>query len=114
MGYWEEVREVAIKGFDLAIEGIKEGAAKAVELGKESAAYTQLKTNLYFEHRKLQAVLADLGDHTRDLIREKKDIYGDETISEIMNNLQKIEEECRRLESEIKSHVASIRKSKPE
>jgi hypothetical protein len=103
MGYWEEVREVAIKGFDLAVEGIKEGAAKAVEFGKEGAAYTQLKTNLYFEHRKLQTALADLGDRTRDLIKEKKDIYADENISEIMDNLLKIESECRRIEGEMSS-----------
>jgi hypothetical protein len=109
MGYWEEVREIAIKSFDLAVEGIKDGASKAVELGKEGAAYTQLKANLYFEHRKLQTALADLGDRTRDLIKEKKDIYADESISEIMDNLLKIESECRRIEGEIAS-LAPLKK----
>ena len=101
MGYWQEVREVVLKGFDIAVDGIKEGAAKAAGIGKDGVAYTQLKTNLFFEHRKLQVFLADLGDHTRDLVREKKDIHADKAISEIMSNISKIEDECRRIDSEI-------------
>ncbi len=102
MGYWTEVREVVLKGVDLAVEGVKEGAAKAVEKGKDGVTYTQLKTNLFVEQRKLQTILADLGDRTRDIFREKKDLYADPIITEIMDKLTKAEDECRRLESEIK------------
>jgi len=101
MGYWEEVREVVLKGVDLAVEGVKESAAKAMEKGKDGVAYTQLKTNLFIEQRKLQTILADLGDRTRDIYREKKDIYADPVIAEIMERLTKVENECKRLESEI-------------
>jgi len=102
MGYWEEVREVVLKGVDLAVEGVKEGAAKAVERGKDGVTYTQLKTNLFIEQRKLQTILADLGDRTRDIYREKKDLYTDNLIIEVMNKLTGVEDECKRLESEIK------------
>ena len=101
MGYWEEVRDVVLKGVDIAVEGVKDGAARAVEKGKDGVTYTQLKTNLFVEHRKLQTILADLGDHTRDLYREKKDIFSDPVITEIMEKLTKVEDECKRLESEI-------------
>jgi len=111
MGYWQEIREVVLKGLDIAVDSIKDGAVKAVEKGKEGVAYTQFKTNLFFEHRKLQVTLADLGDHTRDLIREKKDIYADKTISEIMGSVAKIEDECKRLEGEIKSLGFDSKKS---
>jgi len=111
MSYWREVREVVLKGLDIAVDGIKEGAAKAIEMGKDGVAYSQLKTNLFFEHRKLQIVLADLGDHTRDLIKEKKDIYADKTISEIMSNIAVIEDECRRIQSEIRSLGTESNKS---
>lgn len=102
MGYWEEVRDIVLKGVDLAIDGVKEGAAKAVERGKDGVNYTQLKANLFLEQRKLQVILADLGDRTRDLYREKKDHYADAIIKEVMDKLTKVEGECKRLESEIK------------
>ncbi len=102
MGYWEEVREVVLKGVDLAVEGVKDSAAKAVEKGKDGVAYTQFKTSLFVEQRKLQTILADLGDRTRDIYREKKDLYTDSVITETMNKLGKVEDECKRLEEEIK------------
>lgn len=110
MGYWEEVREVVLKGVDLAVEGVKDGAAKAVEKGKDGVTYTQLKANLFVEQRKLQTILADLGDHTRDIYREKKDLYTDPVISDIMDKLTKTEDECKRLESEIKKLGFDTRK----
>lgn len=102
MGYWEEVRDVVLKGVDLAVEGVKDSAAKAVEKGKGGVAYTQLKASLFVEQRKLQTILADLGDHTRDIYREKKDIYADPVIAEIMEKLTRTEDECKRLEAEVK------------
>jgi hypothetical protein len=51
--------------------------------------------------RKLQTILADLGDHTRDLYKEKKDIFSDPVITEIMEKLTKVEDECKRIEDEI-------------
>lgn len=110
MGYWEEVRDVVLKGVDLAVENVKDGAAKAVEKGKEGVAYTQLKANLFVEQRKLQTILADLGDHTRDIYREKKDIYSDPVISEIMDKLTKTEDECKRIEAEIKKLGFELKK----
>lgn len=110
MGYWEEVRDVVLKGVDLAVEGVKESAAKAVEKGKDSVTYTQLKANLFLEQRKLQTVLADLGDRTRDIYREKKDLYADPVIAEIMGRLAKVEDECKRLESEIQKLGFETRK----
>jgi len=102
MGYWEEVREVVLKGVDLAVEGVKDSAAKAVIKGKDGVTYTQLKANLFVEQRKLQTILADLGDRTRDIYREKKDLYADPVINEVMAKLTKVEDECKRLEAEIK------------
>jgi len=102
MGYWEEVREVVLKGVDLAVEGVKDSAAKAVEKGKDGVAYTQLKASLFVEQRKLQMILADLGDRTRDIYREKKDLYADPVISEIMSKLTNVEDECKRIENEIR------------
>lgn len=102
MGYWEEVKDVVLKGVDLAVEGVKESAAKAVEKGKDGVTYTQLKANLFLEQRKLQTILADLGDRTRDIFREKKDLYSDSVITEIMEKLTVVEDECKRIESEIK------------
>jgi len=103
MGYWEEIRDVVLKGVDIAVEGVKEGAAKAVVKGKEGVTYTQLKASLFLEQRKLQATLADLGDLTRDIYREKKDFYNDPVIAEVMDKLTKIENECKRLEKEIQN-----------
>ena len=34
MSYWSEVKEVALKGVDLAIANIKGGAEQAMEKGK--------------------------------------------------------------------------------
>lgn len=101
MGYWKEVREVVLKGVDLAVEGIKEGAARAVEKGKDGVTYTQLKAALFLEQKKLQTTLADLGDITRDAYRDKKDFYSDPVIAEVIDKLAAIEEECKRLEAEI-------------
>lgn len=102
MGYWQEVKDVVFKGVDLAIDGMKEGAAKAVEKGKEGLTYTQLKGNLFLEQRKLQGILADLGDRTRDIYRDKKDLYADTMVVEIMEKLSHAEAECKRLEEEIR------------
>ncbi len=110
MGYWEEVRDVVLKGVDLAVENVKEGAAKAVVKGKDGVAYTQLKAALFVEQRKLQAILADLGDRTRDIYRDKKDFYSDAVIEDIMGKLTKTEEECRRIEAEIEKLGFDLKK----
>ena len=102
MGYWDEVKEVFLKGVDKAVDGMKEGANIAVEKGKDGVAYTQLKKNLFLEHKKLHALIADLGSRTNDIYKEKKDLYSDPAISEIMGKIVQIEDECRRLEGEIK------------
>lgn len=101
MSYWSEVKDVFLKGVDLAVEGVKEGAAKAVEKGKDGVTYAQYKGNLFLEHKKLQTHLADLGDKTRDIYREKKDLFKDNAVVEIMGKINAVENECKRIEAEI-------------
>ncbi|MFH0918969.1 MAG: hypothetical protein V1913_01290 [Fibrobacterota bacterium] len=112
MGYWTEVKDVVLKGMDLAaanikegagvaIENIKQGAGTAVEKGKEGVAYAQLKKNLFLQHRKLHTLLADLGDLTRDLYKDGKDIYKDDKLQKIMEQVVQMETECKRMEQEI-------------
>ncbi len=104
MGYWKDVKGVVSKGIDIAVDGLKEGAEKAVEKGKEGVSYAQLKKDLFVEHRKLHDLLADLGDVTHDLYKEKKDVYADATVKEIMEKVVKLEEDCKRIEKEISEH----------
>jgi len=113
MGYWTEVKDIVLKGLDLAMgnikegagfafENIKEGAGTAVEKGKEGVAYAQLKKDLFFEHRKLQSLLADLGDLTHDLYKAEKDIYKDEKVKNIMERVVQVEKECKRMRQDIR------------
>jgi len=102
MGYWAEVREIALKGLDLAAQNIKEGAAIAVEKGKEGMAYVQLKKDLILAQRKLHNLLADLGDVVCDLYKEKKDVYADAVVKETMDKILASENECKKIEAEIK------------
>ena len=101
MGYWTEVKDLLLKGADLAIEGIKEGTETVVEKSKEGMAFARLKKNLYTAQRKLRNLLADLGDITHDLYREKKDIYADPEVKRIMGEVLKLEEECKKIEKEL-------------
>ncbi|MBN1533292.1 MAG: hypothetical protein JXA20_11560 [Spirochaetes bacterium] len=103
MGYWTEVKDVVLKGIDLAAQNIREGASTAVEKGKEGLTYVQLKKDLMVSQRKLHSLLADLGDRTCDLYRDQKDIYADDSVKELMGKINAAEEECKKIETEMKS-----------
>jgi len=102
MSYWTEVKDVLLKGVDMAAVGIKSGAHTIVEKGKEGIHFAQLKKDLFLEHRKLHTRLADMGDAVLTLYREKKDISGDEQIKRFVDEITAIEAECRRIEGEMK------------
>jgi len=101
MGYWHEVRDVVLKGIDLAVDGVREGAETAAMKGKDSLTYAQLKKDLFLEQRKLHDHLADLGDAVHDLYREKKDIYTDEKVKGIMESIIIVEDRCRDFEKRL-------------
>jgi len=101
MSYWQEVKEVVQKGIDLAIEGAKGGAHITAEKGKDAISYVQLKKDLLMKQRALHDLLADVGDITCSLYKEKKDIYKDEQLSSVMKDIVDIENECKEIEQKI-------------
>lgn len=101
MGYWDEVRDVIKKGYDLALEEVRESAETVFDTGKKGISYAQYQKELFFEQRKLQELLADLGDQVYDLYKEKKDIYADEKVKELTEQVAEAEKKCRDLEKEI-------------
>lgn len=102
MSYWSEVKEVALKGVDLAIANIKGGAEQALEKGKDSVAYLQLKKDLFLEQRNLHNLLADLGDVTLELYKVKGDFYSSSKIKDIAERVTAVEEKCRSIEEDMK------------
>ena len=72
MSYWNEVRDIVYKGINMAVDNLKEGANTAAEKSKQGVTYVQLKKDLFFEQRTLQAFLADLGDITHNIYKENK------------------------------------------
>ena len=103
MSYWNEVKDVFLKGVDLAADGIKEGANLVFEKGKEGIQYSQLKKDLFMEHRKLNNVLTEIGDTTSVLYRERKDLYADMKLKELIDRLGTIENACKAIEGKIAS-----------
>ncbi len=103
MSYWKEVKDVFMKGVDLAVDGIKEGATTVAEKSKEGIQFAQLKKDLFFEQRNLHSLLADLGDAVSVAYREKKDLNGDEKILELIEKVNSCENKCRKIEDEIES-----------
>lgn len=101
MSYWDDVKDIVYKGINMAVDNIKEGANTAAERSKQGVAYVQLKKDLFFEQRKLQAFLADLGDITHNIYKENKDIYADEKAKEIMGKIIEVETICKDIEDKI-------------
>ena len=101
MSYWQEVKEVVQKGIDIAIAGAKDGAHLTAEKSKDAISYVQLKKDLLMKQRSLHDLLADVGDITFSLYKEKKDIYTDEKLSGVMKNIVDIENECKEIEKKI-------------
>jgi hypothetical protein len=101
MSYWDEVKDIVYKGVNMAVDNLKEGANTAAEKSRHGVAYVQLKKDLFFEQRKLQAFLADLGNLTHILYKENKDIYADDKIKEVMKNVIEAEKVCKDIEDKI-------------
>lgn len=102
MSYWSEVKDVALKGIDLALNNFKATAEQAIEKGKDGVAYLQLKKDLFMEQRNLQILLADLGDITNELFKSKGDIAGSARVKEVVDKIAAAEEKCRSIEAEMK------------
>ncbi|HOO70546.1 MAG TPA: hypothetical protein PK926_02215 [Spirochaetota bacterium] len=103
MSYWNDVKDVFMKGVDLAVDGIKEGASTIFDKGKEGIHYSQLRKDLFTGHRKLHVLLTEIGDIVTVLYRERKDLYADKELKEKMKQVTQIEDECRKIEKEISS-----------
>lgn len=101
MSYWSEVKEVALKGIDLALENIKETTEFAIEKGKDSVTYVQLKKDLFLAQRELHNLLADLGDAINEIYKKKGDVYSDNRVKEITDRVALAEEKCRGIEKQI-------------
>ena len=99
MSYWSEVKEVALKGFDLAIANLKETTDLAIEKGKEGVAYVQLKKDLFLAQRELHNLLADLGDVVNEIYKTKGDIYANERVKDAAEKISAAEAKCRDIES---------------
>jgi hypothetical protein len=102
MSYWSEVKEVALKGIDLAISNIKEGTEIAIEKGRDGVAYVQLKKDLFMAQRELHNLLADFGDAAYELYKTGKDISTDSSIKETAVKIAEAETKCRDIEKRIK------------
>lgn len=102
MSYWSEVKDVALKGIDLALNNFKVTAEQAIEKGKDGVVYVQLKKDLFVEQRNLHNLLADLGDITNELYKSRGDIAGSPRVKEAVDKITVVEEKCRSIEAEIK------------
>ncbi|HPS57171.1 MAG TPA: hypothetical protein PK514_03615 [Spirochaetota bacterium] len=102
MSYWSEVKDVALKGVDLALSNFKATAEQAIEKGKDGVTYLQLKKDLFMGQRNLQVFLADLGDITNELYKSKSDIAGNLRVKEAVDKIAAAEEKCRSIEAEMK------------
>ena len=106
MSYWSEVKEVALKGIDLAISNIKEGTEIAIEKGKDGVAFVQLKKDLFMAQRELHNLLADFGDVVYDLYKAGSDINADNRVKETAGKIADAESKCRDIEKRIKDITA--------
>jgi len=101
MSYWSEVKEVALKGVDLAIANIKEGTEFAIEKGKDGVVYVQLRKVLFTAQRDLHNLLADFGDVAYELFKTGSDIASDAKVKEIASKIAVAETKCRDIEKRI-------------
>lgn len=101
MSYWSEVKEVALKGIDLAIQNIKEGTEVAIEKGKDGVAYIQMKKDLFMAQRELHNILADFGDKTYELFKTGGDISADPGVKEMAGKVALAETKCRDIEKRL-------------
>ncbi len=101
MSYWSEVKEVALKGVDLALANLKETTELAIEKGKESVAYVQLKKDLFLAQRELQNLLAELGDVVNEIYKNRGDIYTDAKVKDAVDKISAAEAKCKDIEKRL-------------
>ncbi len=112
MSYWDEVKEVLKKGANLASEGIKEGTdylyektkggtGTIIDRTKDGVEFVKLKSDLFLKQREFRTVLADIGDATLALYREKGELYENKKIQKLVTEAEDIEKECRDLQDKI-------------
>lgn len=101
MSYWSEVKEVALKGVDLALANLKETTDLAIEKGKEGVAYVQLKKDLFIAQRELHNLLADLGDVVNEIYKTKGDIYANDKVKESAEKIASAETKCKDIEKKM-------------
>lgn len=101
MSYWSEVKEVALKGVDLALANLKETTELAIEKGKDSVVYVQLKKDLFLAQRELNTLLADLGDIVNELYKAKGDIYAEGKVKDAVEKIAVSEAKCKDIEKKI-------------
>lgn len=101
MSYWSEVKEVALKGFDLALANLKETTELAIEKGKDSVAYVQLKKDLFLAQRELQNFLAELGDISNEIYKNNGDLYTDARVKDAVDKIAAAEAKCKDIEKKI-------------
>lgn len=102
MSYWSEVKEVALKGIDLAVANIKEGTEIAIEKGKDGVAYVQFRKDLFLAQRELHNLLADFGDITYELYKGGSSISSDDRVRDTAEKIAQAETKCRDIEKRIK------------
>ena len=101
MSYWTEVKELFLKGVDIALSGFKDTTEAAIEKGKEGVVSIQLKKDLFVAHRELQGHLADLGDAVNEIYKVKGDIYTDDKVKEAVDKISGVEARCRDIEKKM-------------
>lgn len=99
MSYWSEVKDMALKGVDLALANIRETAETAIEKGKEGVEYIQLKKDLFLAQRELHNLLADLGDIVNEIYKVKGDIYSESKVKDAAVKIAAAEAKCKGIES---------------
>ncbi len=99
MSYWSEVKEVVLKGVDLAIANLKETTELAIGKGKEGVTYVQMKKDLFKAHRELQNFLSDFGDMVNEIYKVKGDIYSDDKVKEAAEKVAAAEAKCKDIEN---------------
>ncbi len=101
MGYWTEVKDVLLKGVNLAGEGLKEGAESMIDRTRDGLQTVQLKKDLFFKQREYQEAIAEVGEVVVDLYKEKKDFQSDAKFLEKIKTVEEKEQQCRELEQKI-------------
>ena len=101
MGYWKEVGDVIKKGVDISMENLKHTADDIVDKTKHTAVEQKSKTKLYFKHRKLHNLLADLGDYAYDNFKEEKNMFNDEKVKELIGEVDTLTTECKSIEENV-------------